>query len=148
MKELEKFQQEVKEIRENEEVLNQQLETAEKKLRQELAKNDVMSEVTRGLQSLHEKMKVGFQPIESTLSCLSCLEYLSEPNQLTLVCGHSICNKVSPGLKQMSVVAKILCLSIFSASHSIVIQTVKILLSSVRSARLKQRTSSYATVKL
>ena len=29
--------------------------------------------------------------LESTLSCLSCLEYLKDP--LTLICGHSICRK-------------------------------------------------------
>ena len=31
------------------------------------------------------------EELDGTLSCLSCLEYLSEP--LTLVCGHSICKK-------------------------------------------------------
>lgn len=45
------------------------------------------------MKSMHEKMKVGMQPIESTLSCLSCLEYLAEPSPLTLICGHSICAK-------------------------------------------------------
>ena len=92
---MEKMEQEVKEIRESEEILNQQLEKAESRLKSEQSKNDKLTGVTQGLQSLHEKMKVGFQPIESTLSCLSCLEYLAEPNPHTLVCGHSICNKVS-----------------------------------------------------
>lgn len=55
--------------------------------------NDRLTKVTTGLQSIYEKMKVGMQPIEQTLSCLSCLEYLSEPNPHTLICGHSICNK-------------------------------------------------------
>eukprot|EP00353_Schmidingerella_taraikaensis_P001186 CAMPEP_0185597146 /NCGR_PEP_ID=MMETSP0434-20130131/81180_1 /TAXON_ID=626734 ORGANISM="Favella taraikaensis, Strain Fe Narragansett Bay" /NCGR_SAMPLE_ID=MMETSP0434 /ASSEMBLY_ACC=CAM_ASM_000379 /LENGTH=90 /DNA_ID=CAMNT_0028225789 /DNA_START=1390 /DNA_END=1662 /DNA_ORIENTATION=- len=85
--------QEMKEIREAEEVLNQQLENTDKKLKAEQDKNDRLSRVTTGLQSIYEKMKVGMQPIEQTLSCLSCLEYLAEPNPHTLVCGHSICNK-------------------------------------------------------
>ena len=38
-------------------------------------------------------MKSTFTPIEQTLSCLSCLEFLKEPKPLTLVCGHSICKK-------------------------------------------------------
>ena len=38
------------------------------------------------------RLKKGWEPMETTLSCLRCLEYLSgEP--LTLVCGHSICRK-------------------------------------------------------
>mmetsp|Transcript_26662 Transcript_26662/g.35675 ORF Transcript_26662/g.35675 Transcript_26662/m.35675 type:complete len:94 (+) Transcript_26662:390-671(+) len=90
---MEKMVQEMKEIREAEEVLNQQLENTDKKLKAEQDKNDRLSRVTTGLQSIYEKMKVGMQPIEQTLSCLSCLEYLAEPNPHTLVCGHSICNK-------------------------------------------------------
>jgi len=39
------------------------------------------------------KMKKSFESIDTTLSCLSCLEFLNDP--LTLVCGHSICLKVS-----------------------------------------------------
>ena len=31
------------------------------------------------------------EQLDSTLSCLSCLEYLKDP--LTLNCGHSICRK-------------------------------------------------------
>ena len=100
--EMERMKQEVKEIKESEEVLNQQLERAEQKLRVEQSKNDKLTGVTQGLQALHEKMKVGFQPIESTLSCLSCLEYLAEPNPHTLVCGHSICDKVSCLLRFVS----------------------------------------------
>lgn len=36
-------------------------------------------------------MKKSIESIDTTLSCLSCLEYLVDP--LTLVCGHSICMK-------------------------------------------------------
>ena len=57
---LEKMTQEVKEIKESEEVLTKQLEKAENKLRTEQTKNDKLSEITRGLQAVHEKMKVGF----------------------------------------------------------------------------------------
>ena len=90
---LEKMTQEVKEIRESEEILTGQLAKTEVKVRTEQIKNDKLTEVTDGIKSMHEKMKVGFQPVESTLSCLSCLEYLIEPEPLTLVCGHSICAK-------------------------------------------------------
>ena len=57
---LEKLKQEVKEIKESEEILNQQLATAEDKLRSEQSKNDKLSEITRAMQALHEKMKAGF----------------------------------------------------------------------------------------
>ena len=101
---LSKMEQNVKELTEAEELLNKQLDQTQVKLRSETLKNDTLTEVTQGLASLHEKMKVGFQPIESTLSCLSCLEYLSEPNPHTLVCGHSICGKVSkPYYNQFSI---------------------------------------------
>jgi len=89
------MEQEMKELRESEEIIGKRLDVAELKLRSEQVKNDKLMEVSQGLVALHEKMKVGMQPIESTLSCLSCLEYLAEPNPLTLVCGHSICKNVS-----------------------------------------------------
>lgn len=38
-----------------------------------------------------QKLKKSHESINTTLSCLSCLEYLQEP--LTLICGHSICVK-------------------------------------------------------
>lgn len=57
---LEKLKQEVKEIKESEEILNQQLAKAEDKLRSEQSKNDKLSEITRAMQALHEKMKAGF----------------------------------------------------------------------------------------
>jgi len=38
-----------------------------------------------------EKNSKATADLDSTLSCLSCLEYLESP--LTLHCGHSICNK-------------------------------------------------------
>ena len=40
-------------------------------------------------------MKQGWTQMEQTLSCLSCLEFLGKDNPWTLLCGHSICNKVS-----------------------------------------------------
>lgn len=88
-----KMEQEVKEMREAEDVINQQLDQSQKKLRAEKVENEKLAKIVSNIQSLYEKMKVGMQPIEQTLSCLSCLEYLSEPNPLTLICGHSICGK-------------------------------------------------------
>mmetsp|Transcript_32132 Transcript_32132/g.28478 ORF Transcript_32132/g.28478 Transcript_32132/m.28478 type:complete len:143 (-) Transcript_32132:46-474(-) len=38
-----------------------------------------------------KKMLKHFEPVESNLSCLSCLEFLEDP--LMLICGHSICLK-------------------------------------------------------
>lgn len=72
------------------------------------------------------KMKKSFESIDTTLSCLSCLEYLQEP--LTLVCGHSICLKVL-----------ILQLILISVSKRIQILKVRILLCFAKNVRLKQR---------
>ena len=51
---------------------------------------DKFNDNHKGIQSSFDKMKQGQDTIEQTLSCLSCLEYLTE-KPLTLVCGHSIC---------------------------------------------------------
>ena len=45
----------------------------------------------RKLEGILTKNKKDVEELDSTLSCLSCLEYLKEP--LVLVCGHSICTK-------------------------------------------------------
>jgi len=66
---------------------------AEASLKEEKIKNDDLGTMKNGLNALAEKMNVMFEPIESTLSCLSCLEFLSAPNPCTLVCGHAICRK-------------------------------------------------------
>ena len=55
-----KFEQEAKELRESEEVIAQQLERAEKKLKSEQLKNDKYKDVTDGLQALYDRMRVGF----------------------------------------------------------------------------------------
>ena len=57
---MQKMTQEMKEIREAEEILNQQMENLDKKLRSEQDKNDRLSKVCDGFKSIHEKMKVGF----------------------------------------------------------------------------------------
>ena len=38
-----------------------------------------------------EKIKKPNEQIDSQLSCLSCLNYLSKEKPQTLICGHSIC---------------------------------------------------------
>ena len=48
--------------------------------------------IKKGIVDAIAKMKKSVESIDTTLSCLSCLEYLVDP--LTLVCGHSICQKV------------------------------------------------------
>ena len=90
-----KTQQNYKEAKEESDILSEQLTKMELKLKAEISKNEKMKAAGRDIASVHEKLKHNFKPIESTLSCLSCLEYLSEPDPLTLVCGHSICKKVS-----------------------------------------------------
>lgn len=88
-----KMGQNYKEAKEELDILQEQLIKMELKLKAEISKNDKYRSATKDIASVHEKMKHSFKPIESTLSCLSCLEYLSEPDPLTLVCGHSICKK-------------------------------------------------------
>ena len=51
------------------------------------ASEQVKKEIKRHL----DKNGKNVEALDSTLSCLSCLEYLKDP--LTLNCGHSICNK-------------------------------------------------------
>lgn len=87
--------QNYKEAKEEQDILQEQLTKMELKLKAEISRNEKMKSAAKDLASVHEKMKHTFKPIESTLSCLSCLEYLAEPDPLTLVCGHSICKKVS-----------------------------------------------------
>ena len=139
-----KMEQEVKEMREAEDVINQQLDQSQKKLRAEKVENEKLAKIVSNIQSLYEKMKVGMQPIEQTLSCLSCLEYLSEPNPLTLICGHSICGKVS--IKNYSF--NIFESFFFSASINIATRTARTRLSFARSVRLNRKIVSYATAKL
>jgi hypothetical protein len=50
-----------------------------------------LKSIKKNLKMAIEKMHKSFESIETTLSCLSCLEPLIDP--LTLVCGHSICRK-------------------------------------------------------
>ena len=53
---------------------------------------DKLIATKKGILDALVKMKKSADSIETTLSCLSCLEYLTDP--LTLACGHSICRKV------------------------------------------------------
>lgn len=47
------------------------------------------NQVKKKIQQIIAKNKKNADDLNSTLSCLSCLEFLKEP--LTLTCGHSIC---------------------------------------------------------
>ena len=40
-------------------------------------------------------MKTILEPMEQTFMCLSCLQYLTGSDNLTLICGHAICKNVS-----------------------------------------------------
>ena len=86
---------EITSVRESKEEIREQLAKTEKALEQSQAKSLKLTKAAKLIGSLYEELKSGFQPIESTFTCLSCLEYLSAPKPHTLICGHSICRKVS-----------------------------------------------------
>lgn len=65
----------------------------EKELMANQKQADKLVTIKKGIVDAIAKMKKSFESIDTTLSCLSCLEYLNNP--LTLVCGHSICQKVN-----------------------------------------------------
>lgn len=70
------------------------LEQAVKSLEAEKQMNEKLAQFKSQFSGFVDKVKQGQSNVEQALSCLSCLEFLKEP-PLTLVCGHSICNKVS-----------------------------------------------------
>jgi queuine/archaeosine tRNA-ribosyltransferase len=69
----------------------QQLDAA---LKMEKKKNDTLFTQVQGMKSGIEKLATAMKPLEQTLSCLSCVKFMSEV-PMTLVCGHSICKTVS-----------------------------------------------------
>jgi len=71
--------------------MRDKLQKSEVRLKEETEQRHELQQVKERVTSLNEKLKVNFGPIESTLSCLSCLSFLSEPNPCTLICGHAIC---------------------------------------------------------
>jgi len=87
-----------------------------------------MNQIKKGILDAITKMKKSFESIDTTLSCLSCLEYLQDP--LTLVCGHSICVKVMINSNSISV------------SKRTVTQKARTHWSFVRSAKWKLRTKT------
>ena len=93
VEEKEQALQDCEEAKRSSDVYMDRLSAAEKDLKKERIRADKFEEIQAALQVVYDKMKTTFEPISSTLSCLSCLEYLKEPNPLTLVCGHSICKK-------------------------------------------------------
>ena len=64
-------------------------------LKKEQARNDDLNRFRDVISSVLDRMKKPTESIESTLSCLSCLNFLGEPKPMTLKCGHSICALVS-----------------------------------------------------
>jgi len=54
-------------------------------------KLDKECQIRTKVATILERNSKNVADLDSTLSCLSCLEYLQEP--LTLLCGHSICRK-------------------------------------------------------
>ena len=63
----------------------------EAELRESLEQITKDNQIKKKIQAILAKNQKNTDDLNSTLSCLSCLEYLREP--LTLTCGHSICRK-------------------------------------------------------
>lgn len=59
-------------------------------LTKEKLDNDNLSAKVKALLSIFEKFVMQMKPVESVLSCLSCVTFIEEP-PMTLTCGHSIC---------------------------------------------------------
>ena len=51
----------------------------------------MLEKLKRDLERILDQNSKKTATLDSTLSCLSCLEFLVDP--LTLICGHSICKK-------------------------------------------------------
>lgn len=86
-----RFEEEINEERSN----NEQLSSKLRKLDDQIS---LLEKQQSDFQTFKDtiivtakKMLKNFEPIESNLSCLSCLEFLEDP--LMLICGHSICLK-------------------------------------------------------
>jgi len=77
------------------EKVKEESKIVETKLKKERVANDKLNDGKDKVQAVLDKLKKPTEAIDSTLSCLSCLTFLSEPKPLTLTCGHSICNNVS-----------------------------------------------------
>ena len=86
---------EIKQLKHEFTTQSQQIQSLEKQLSNEKKANDKLTNKCNGIESVFDKMKQGWMQMEQTLSCLSCLEFLGKDNPWTLICGHSICNKVS-----------------------------------------------------
>lgn len=60
-------------------------------LKKSQAECDKLNKTKDIINSAIEKIKKPNDAIDSTLSCLSCLNYLTKDKAQTLICGHSIC---------------------------------------------------------
>ena len=71
--------------------MNEKFDASQKELQAASGKIDVLERIKGEVKRILDKTRVNAEQLDSTLSCLSCLEYLVDP--LTLNCGHSICRK-------------------------------------------------------
>ena len=76
------FNSEIEKIKEKYRKLEEEMHSVTKRLGEE-------EMLRKRIESILDRNKKDVEDLDSTLSCLSCLEYLQEP--LTLICGHSIC---------------------------------------------------------
>ena len=99
------FEEDMKEGRARNEQLRDQITEIIKEKDQLIRVNNKLEEKVSFMEKQHsdfntfkdtivittKKIIKNYEPIESNLSCLSCLEFLEDP--LMLICGHSICLK-------------------------------------------------------
>ncbi|CDW71255.1 viral a-type inclusion protein [Stylonychia lemnae] len=90
-KEQDALYQELKQFKDQIEQMMKKQTTLERDLQANQKQAERLVIVKKGIMDAIAKMKKSFESIDTTLSCLSCLEFLNDP--LTLVCGHSICQK-------------------------------------------------------
>lgn len=115
------------------------VQSTQTSLDKEKADNDRLFQQKEGFTRAFEKVRSNFETVEQTLSCLSCLEFLSD-KALTLICGHSICQKVSFNSHHL------IYLVLYSASTCTVILRAKTHWYSVKNARLRRKIRSCATL--
>lgn len=60
-------------------------------LKKEQGRNDDLNRFKDVVASVLDRLKKPEEAISGTLSCLSCLNFLSADKPMTLKCGHSIC---------------------------------------------------------
>ena len=93
--EVESLGKKVTRVREQREIMRDRMTQTEKSLKWNKTNLHGLTKLKDKIIALHDQLQGSFSPIESTMSCISCLELLSKPDPRTLLCGHAICIDVS-----------------------------------------------------